>query len=40
MDWYAIEPLVGKDAKWAAGLLPKVKIEKVRELVARRMAAN
>jgi putative membrane-bound dehydrogenase-like protein len=40
MDWYALEPLVGKDAKWAAGLLPKVKIEKVRELMARRMAAN
>jgi putative membrane-bound dehydrogenase-like protein len=40
MDWYALESRVGKDAKWAAGLLPTVKIEKVRELMARRMAAN
>jgi hypothetical protein len=40
MDWYALEPLVGADARWAATLLPQVKLEKVRELVARRMAAN
>jgi putative membrane-bound dehydrogenase-like protein len=40
MDWYALEPLVGKDAHVAAALLPKVKLAKVRELIARRMAAK
>jgi putative membrane-bound dehydrogenase-like protein len=40
MDWYALEPLVGADAKWAAKVLPGVKLVKVRELMARRMAAN
>jgi hypothetical protein len=40
MDWYALEPWVGSDAKGAAALLPKVKLAKVRELMARRMAAK
>jgi hypothetical protein len=40
MDWYALEPCVGSDLKAAAGLLTKVKLAKVRELMARRMAAN
>jgi putative membrane-bound dehydrogenase-like protein len=38
MYWYALEPVVGADKKAAAGLLAKVKIAKVRELMARRMA--
>jgi hypothetical protein len=38
MYWYALEPVVGADKKAAVGLLGKVKIAKVRELMARRMA--
>ena len=37
MYWYALEPVVGADVKAAAGFLGKIKIAKVRELVARRM---
>jgi hypothetical protein len=38
MYWYALEPVVGADKKAAVELLAKVKIAKVRELIARRMA--
>jgi hypothetical protein len=38
MYWYALEPVVGSDKKAAAELLAKVKIAKVRELIARRIA--
>jgi putative membrane-bound dehydrogenase-like protein len=38
MYWYALEPVVGADKKAAVELLGKVKIPKVRELIARRMA--
>jgi putative membrane-bound dehydrogenase-like protein len=40
MYWYALEPAVGADKKYAATMLGKVKIPKVRELIARRMAAK
>jgi hypothetical protein len=40
MYWYALEPVVGADAKGAAAMLGKVKIAKVRELIVRRMAAK
>jgi hypothetical protein len=40
MYWYALEPVVGTDVRGAAGLLGKVKIAKVRELMVRRMAAK
>jgi hypothetical protein len=40
MYWYALEPVVGADVKGAAGMLGKVKIAKVRELMVRRMAAK
>jgi putative membrane-bound dehydrogenase-like protein len=40
MYWYALEPAVGADKKYGAGMLGKVKIAKVRELIARRMAAK
>jgi hypothetical protein len=38
MYWYALEPVVGADKKVGAEMLAKVKIAKVRELIARRMA--
>jgi hypothetical protein len=38
MYWYALEGVVGADKKAGAELLAKVKIAKVRELIARRMA--
>jgi len=38
MYYYALEPVVGADPKAAAGMLGRIKIAKVRELVARRMA--
>ncbi|MDB5321006.1 MAG: putative rane-bound dehydrogenase [Phycisphaerales bacterium] len=38
MYWYALEPVVGADKKGAVEMLSKVKIAKVRELIARRMA--
>jgi hypothetical protein len=38
MYWYALEPVVGADKKVGAEMLGKVKIAKVRELIARRMA--
>ena len=40
MYWYALEPVVGGDAKSAVGMLAKTKIPKVRELITRRMAAK
>jgi hypothetical protein len=40
MYWYALEPVVAADRKGAAALLAKVKIAKVRELIARRMAGG
>jgi hypothetical protein len=40
MYWYALEPVVGADKKVGAQMLGKVKIAKVRELIARRMAAK
>jgi hypothetical protein len=40
MYWYALEPAVAADRKGAAALLAKAKIAKVRELIARRMAAG
>ena len=38
MEWYALEPVIGADKQAGAELLGKVKIAKVRELIARRMA--
>jgi hypothetical protein len=40
MYWYALEPVVGADKKVGAQMLGRVKIAKVRELVARRMAVK
>jgi hypothetical protein len=40
MYWYALEPVVGADKRVGAQMLGKVKIAKVRELIARRMAAK
>ncbi len=40
MYWYALEPVVGADRKAGAELLAKVKIAKVRELIARRMTVK
>jgi hypothetical protein len=40
MYWYALEPVVGADKKVAAQVLGTVKIAKVRELVARRLAVK
>ncbi len=40
MYWYAAEPIVGADAGWAAEALGACKIPKVREFIARRMAAK
>ena len=40
MYWYALEPVVGADPKAAVSMLPKIKIAKVREFVARRLAAK
>jgi hypothetical protein len=40
MYWYALEPMVGADKKAAAQMLGKIKIAKVREFVARRMAVK
>jgi hypothetical protein len=40
MYWYALEPVVGADKATAARVLGTVKIAKIRELVARRMAAK
>jgi hypothetical protein len=40
MEWYALESVVGADPKAGAELLGKVKLAKVRELIARRMAAK
>jgi hypothetical protein len=40
MYWYALEPVVAADKKAAAGMLGKAKIAKVRELIARRLAAK
>jgi hypothetical protein len=37
MYWYALEPVVGADKKVGAQMLGKVKIAKLRELIARRM---
>jgi hypothetical protein len=40
MYWYALEPVVAADRKAGAMMLAKAKIAKVRELIARRMAAG
>ena len=40
MDWYALEPLAGADPQGAAAWLSKSKIPLVRELIARRVAAE
>jgi len=40
MYWYALEPVVAADKKAGAGLLGKVKIAKVRELITRRMVGK
>ena len=40
MYWYALEPAVGADKRFGAAMLGKTKIAKVRELIARRMAAK
>jgi putative membrane-bound dehydrogenase-like protein len=40
MYWYALEPVVGADKKVGAQMLGKVRIAKVRELIARRVAAK
>ena len=40
MDWYATEPVVGKNPAVGATLLPKVKIPVVQEYIARRMAST
>jgi HEAT repeat protein len=40
MYWYAAEPLVAADRKWAVATLGKTKIAKVRELIARRLATR
>ena len=40
MDWYATEPVVGKNPAIGATLLPKVKIPVVQEYIARRMAST
>jgi len=40
MYWYALEPVVGADKATAARVLGTVKIAKVRELVARRLAVK
>jgi putative membrane-bound dehydrogenase-like protein len=40
MYWYALEPVVAADRKAAAGLLGRAKIAKLRELIARRLAAG
>jgi putative membrane-bound dehydrogenase-like protein len=37
MYWYALEPVVGADKKAGAQMLAKVKIPKLRELIARRL---
>ena len=38
--WYAIEPLVGLDRQRAVQLASKAKIPKLRQLIARRVAAQ
>jgi putative membrane-bound dehydrogenase-like protein len=40
MIWYAVEPLAGADVKAGALLAAKSKIPRVREFIARRMAAK
>ena len=40
MLWYALEPVVAKDPAAAALLLDNVKLPKLREFIARRMAAT
>ncbi len=40
MYWYAAEPLVGRDAKAAIGLLGKSKIPVIRQYIARRMTTK
>jgi hypothetical protein len=37
MYWYALEPVVGADKKVGAQMVAKVKIPKLRELIARRL---
>ena len=39
LEWYALEPVVGKDPAAAATLLEKVAFPQVREFIARRLAA-
>ena len=39
LEWYALEPVIGKDPAAAALLLEKVAFPQVREFIARRMAA-
>ena len=39
LEWYALEPVIGKDPAAAAVLLEKVAFPQVREFIARRMAA-
>jgi putative membrane-bound dehydrogenase-like protein len=38
MYWYAVEPIVGADAAWAAEMLATCKIPLVNEFIARRLA--
>jgi putative membrane-bound dehydrogenase-like protein len=38
--WYAVEPLAGADVKAGASLAAKAKIPRVREFIARRLAAG
>ena len=40
MDWYALEPVVGKNPALGATLLPKAKIPLLQEYIARRMAST
>jgi hypothetical protein len=40
MIWYAVEPLAGADVKAGALLAAKARIPRVREFIARRMAAR
>lgn len=39
LEWYALEPVIGKDPLAAATLLEKVAFPQVREFIARRLAA-
>jgi hypothetical protein len=40
MVWYAAEPVVAKDPRRAAALIAETKLPRLREFVARRLAAG